>query len=69
MVIAVTVAVVTVSKVPPLTDPSVALIVVGPALNARTSPLVGAVVLTVAMDVLEEAQLTCVVRFCVLLSL
>ena len=67
--IPVTVADVTVSKVLPLTDPRVALMVAEPAESAELRPFVGAVVLIVATDVFEEAQVTCVVRFCVLLSL
>ena len=67
--ICVTVADVTVSRVLPLIDPSVALMVVVPAETADVSPIVGDVVLIVATAVLEDAQVTFEVRFCVLLSL
>jgi len=59
---------VTVNSVLPLTDPRVALMVVVPADTADASPMVGAVLLIVATDELEDAQVTCDVRFWVLLS-
>lgn len=57
-VIWVTVAEVTVNCVLPVTDPSEALIVVVPADTPAAKPLVGAVVLIVANEVLEDAQVT-----------
>ena len=58
------VAAVTVRVVEPGTLPNVALIVVVPAFTVVAKP----VVLIVAAAVLEEAQVTLAVRFCVLLS-
>jgi len=63
------VAEVTVSCVLPVTDPKEALIVVVPADTPAAKPLVGAVVLMVAIPGVEDAQVTWDVRFCVLLSL
>jgi stage V sporulation protein SpoVS len=59
------VAAVTVSRVFPLTLPSVALIVVLPAFSAEAKPTL----LIVAVVVLDEAHVTLAVRFCVELSL
>jgi hypothetical protein len=59
------VAAVTVSRVFPITLPSVALIVVLPAFSAEAKPTL----LIVAVVVLEDAHVTLAVRFCVELSL
>ena len=67
--IAVGVAAVTVTEVLPEIEPKEALIVVLPGDSAFASPVVGMVVLILATAVFDEAQVTCVVRFCVLLSL
>lgn len=69
MSIAVGVAAVTVREVLPETEPKLALTVVLPTDSAFANPIVGMVVLIVATAVFDEAQVTCVVRFCVLLSL
>lgn len=69
MLIAVGVAAVTVREVLPEIEPKVALTVVLPADRAFASPIVGMVVLIAATAEFDEAQVTCVVRFCVLLSL
>jgi hypothetical protein len=58
------VAVVTVSVVVPEMLPEVALIVVVPAFSGDTRPPA----LTVPVVMLDEAQVTLLVRFCVLLS-
>lgn len=67
--IPVTVAEVTVRLALPLMDPTEALMVVLPAAMALARPMVGAAVLIVATAGFEDAQVTCVVMFCVLLSL
>jgi hypothetical protein len=59
------VAAVTVSVVLPETAPLVALMVVLPAFSADAKPAL----LIVAVAVLDEAQVTLAVRFCVELSL
>ena len=59
------VAVVTVKVVDPVTLPLVALMVVLPTFKADARP----VVLIVAVAMLEDAHVTLLVRFCVLLSL
>ena len=59
----------TVREVLPEIEPRVALIVVLPADSAFANPIVGMFVLMLATAVFDEAQVTCVVRFCVLLSL
>jgi hypothetical protein len=64
----VSVAGVTVSEVDPDTLPDVAVIVVEPAATEVASPLEPAALLIVAMPVLDELQVTVVVRFCVVLS-
>jgi hypothetical protein len=51
----------------PLTEPSVAVIVVEPAVTLVAIPFVGDELLIVATPVLDELQVTFVVRFCVLL--
>jgi hypothetical protein len=58
------VAAVTVRVVEPEMLPEVALMVVVPAFNAEARPAA----LIVPVAVLEEAQVTLLVRFCVLLS-
>jgi len=58
-----------VNEAVPLTDPRVAVMMALPLATARARPIVGAVLLTVAAPVLEEDQLTLVVKFCVELSL
>jgi hypothetical protein len=56
---------VTVSKVDPLIEPSVAVIVADPCATPVARPLLPCTLLIVAFAVEEEAQLTWVVRFCV----
>ena len=58
----------TVSVVEPLTDPSVAVIVVCPVPAQVARPLVPAELLMVATGALLELQFTVVVMFCVLPS-
>ncbi len=60
---------VTLSVAVPEIDPDVAVMVTLPFATACTSPLVGEVVLTVAMAIFEEAQVALPVRFCWLPSL
>jgi hypothetical protein len=62
-------AAVTVMDAAPDTVPDVAVMLAVPAASARAKPLVGEVSLTVATNVFEEAQVTALVRFCVLPSL
>ena len=62
------VAVLTVSVVLPEMAPLVAEIVVLPAAAELASPCEPAALLIVATLVLEDTQVTCVVRFCVELS-
>ena len=59
----------TVREVDPLTAPITAVMLVVPAETAFASPVVGAVLLTVATLVFEDDQVTLPVRFCTLLSL
>ena len=61
------VALVTVKTVEPETLSSVAVIVLLPAATEVARPLKFAALLIVAMPVLEEPQVTDVVRFCVVL--
>src|SRR5438309_11971286 len=63
------VAAVTVSVVFPETSPSVAVIVVVPAATDVAKPSQPPAVLIVAAAVLDELQVTCVVRSCVVLPL
>jgi hypothetical protein len=63
------VAAVTVSDVLPEIDPIVAVIVALPAPSPVANPKLAALALTVAIEELDDAQVTCVVRSCVLLSL
>ena len=60
---------VTVSNVDPLIEPNVAVIVVNPCATPVARPMLPCTLLIVAFNEDEEAQLTCVVRFCVLPSL
>src|SRR6266536_610152 len=53
----------TVSVVDPATLPSAARIVVVPGVAPLTRPWLPAVLLTVATEVADELQVTCVVRF------
>src|SRR5262249_13974955 len=69
IVIAVKVAAVTVTVVEPWMPLNVATIGVLPTLTPVASPTVGEVLLTCAIEVSAELQLTCVVRFCTLPSL
>src|SRR5215472_14091658 len=62
------VAEVTVSTVDPLIEPSVALMVVVPAATVLATPWDPAALEIVAAAVLDEAQVTCVVRSCVVWS-
>jgi hypothetical protein len=62
------VAAVTVSVVDPDTAPSVAVIVEDPGLTAVVTPVVPAVLLTVAIVGAEELQVTMLVRSCIELS-
>jgi hypothetical protein len=48
--------------------PDVALIVVEPVATAKANPLEPAALLIVTTPVLDELQVTAVVRFCVVLS-
>ena len=59
---------VTVSKVEPEISPSVALIVVEPVLTELARPLEPAALDMVATPAFEEAQVTAVVKSCVVLS-
>ncbi len=59
---------VTVSVAVPETLPDVALMVVDPAATAVASPCEPAALLIVATPVLDELQVTTVVRICVVLS-
>jgi hypothetical protein len=59
---------VTVREVVPETLPDVAVIVVVPEATPVASPLEPVALLTVATLVLDELQVTVVVRFCVVLS-
>jgi hypothetical protein len=61
-------AVLTVRVVEPVTDPNVAVIVVGPVPALVASPLLPAELLIVAIAAVFELQLTVVVMFCVLPS-
>ena len=61
--IEVAVAEVTLSDAVPEIDPDVAVMVTLPFAKACASPLVGDVVLTVAMAIFEEFQLALPVRF------
>lgn len=63
------IAALTINEAVPLTESSEALIVEVPGATAWASPIVGAALLMVAAEVLEEDQVTVVVRFCLLLSL
>ena len=67
--IEVAVAEVTLSDAVPEIDPDVAVMVTLPFATACASPLVGEVVLTVAMAIFEESQVALPVRFCWLPSL
>jgi hypothetical protein len=60
---------VTVSVAPPVTLPDIAVIVVEPAATAVAKPLEPAALLIAATPMLDELQVTAVVRFCVELSL
>src|SRR5215469_10893165 len=62
------VAEVTVNSVEPLIEPLVALMVVVPAATVVATPWDPAALETVAAAVLDEAQVTCVVRSCVVWS-
>jgi hypothetical protein len=64
----VSVAGVTVRVVAPDMPPDVAVIVVDPVATAVVDPLELAALLIVATPVLDELQVTAVVRFCVVLS-
>jgi hypothetical protein len=64
----VSVAAVTVRVVDPDTLPEVAVTVVEPVATEVASPLEPAALLIVAAPVLDELQVTAVVRFCVVLS-
>ncbi len=64
----VSVAAVTVRVVDRDMLPDVALIVVEPVATAVANPLEPAALLIVATSVLDELQVTAVVRFCVVLS-
>ena len=64
----VSVAAVTVRVVDPDILPDIALIVVEPVATRVASPLEPAALLMVATPVLDELQVTVVVRFCVVLS-
>jgi hypothetical protein len=59
---------VTVRYVDPDMPPDVAVIVVDPVATAVVDPLELAALLIVATPVLDELQVTAVVRFCVVLS-
>ncbi len=58
----------TVSEVDPVMLPDAAVIVVVPAEIEVARPLEPAALLTVATPVLDELQVTCAVRSCVVLS-
>ncbi len=62
------VAGVTVNAAEPDTLPDVAVIVVEPVATGVTSPLDPAALLIVAIDADDDAQVTVVVRFCVVPS-